>query len=106
MTQCEHLFVQRLLSDEFREAIKDGSYAIAYELARGELPDLDLSTAPGRVLDEGEPVLFDALAARWIIIALEARRLTLHELGWPAERFMEAPLSHRIGEQALWTLLR
>ncbi len=37
-----------------------------------------------------EPVFYDALALQWLCSGIIERRLTLHDVGWAADRFDEA----------------
>lgn len=99
--------MQKLLSRETREALRDGSYEVAYDIARSRLEHVDLAEGLERTLlaAKEDTVVFDAMAARWIVLAVDARCLTLHHVGWAAERFQEVLEPWRNPEPALRKLL-
>jgi hypothetical protein len=77
-------------SSDIRGAQENGSYAVAYQAAKKELDGLSLAAALERVLARaGTGVLYDALASRWIVVAIETRQLSVYEINWAAARFEE-----------------
>lgn len=85
----------QVASERVRQSQKDGTYAAAHKAAR-ELEGLGLKAALQRVLSQaGSGPLYDALAVRWIAMAIESRQLTLYTAGWAAARFQEHLLPHR-----------
>ncbi len=99
--------MQFLLSKEVRQAVEDGSYEAAFEEARG-VAELELARGLEAVMATAETnlVLYDALAARWIVAAFEERRFPLHYLGWGAMRFQENLEPGRYTAEALEGLLK
>jgi hypothetical protein len=83
--------VQHILRNEIRQARADGSYAIAFEIARDELEGLEPAEALERVvaMADGDPVVYDAMAIWWLYDGIVERRMTLHLLCWAATRFDE-----------------
>lgn len=74
---------------EIKRAKKNGDYQ---RLARqaAELERLDLPAALERVFAFSEDrLLYDALAARWIIMAANEGLLNLSTIGWASQRFIE-----------------
>ncbi len=98
--------MQKLLSSEIREALASGSYSPAFEKA-SRLERLDLPDALDEVLAHAKTdhVLYDALAVRWIAMAIERRQITLHDVGWASERFVEHLVPYRDCAVALKRLL-
>jgi hypothetical protein len=75
-----------------RRALEEGTYPRAFETAAVVLDGLTLREGLDLALDElegGDPVLYDALAARWISIAQLQGRASLNGVRWSAGRFEE-----------------
>jgi hypothetical protein len=98
--------MQQIQSRRIREAVEENSYASAFEQAHA-IERFDLADALEVVLTTAETdrILYDAMAVRWIVMAVEARRLTLHEVEWAATRFREHVEAHRDSADALRKLL-
>jgi len=82
--------VLRTPQEDIRDAKANGAYAAAHHAAKSELGSLSLWVALDRVLARAGPgVLYDALASRWIAIAIEDRQPSVYEVNWAASRFRE-----------------
>jgi hypothetical protein len=80
------------IEGEVRKALEEGTYPRAFETAAVVLDGLTLREWLDLTLDElegGDPVLYDALAARWIAIAQLQGRASLNGVWWLAGRFEE-----------------
>jgi hypothetical protein len=100
--------VPRLLGSNVREALKAGTYGPAFDEARRLLLHVDLAEALDRTLAvvDTDPILYDAMAVVWIVLAIEDRRMTLHHVGWAVENFeMERETRTRAGGAHLRGLL-
>ncbi len=89
--------MQHVLEAQIRRSRIDGSYAIAYEVAGEELDGLAPAEALRKTLAavEVDAILFDAMALHWISAGIIEGRLSLHDVGWTADRFDEVRGSGR-----------